>query len=154
MRKVLSALFAGTLALALAACGGSSSGSGSGSGTMSTDGFDTYAVTTIDGASGETQTTITINEGEAYVLASNLESGTVTVILKQNGEEVSTDYEYEGYGLMEMEVSAGEYEIVFAAEDATGTIYALSYPTDQLDFMNPDSSTEDLFAEVEAYLAQ
>ena len=144
MRKTrLLALFAAVLvALALAACasgGGSSDATGAEGMTVENVSSSVVKVT-LGGTSDVGEVEVTVNEGESFVIAGNLESGEVEVTTTM-AEGDMTDYFYEGYGISETEIGPGTVTVTIAPGDATGTIYILSYPTGQLDFMNTDSET-------------
>ena len=161
MKKTgLFVLVAAMLALALCACssgGGAgsagSSGSAGASGSESAEGIAVEQLSasavkvTLNSASEPAEAEVTINDGEAYTMASNLDSGEAEVVL-QLAEGDTTDYAYDGFGVSEMGVDPGTYTVTVNPDDASGVIYILSYDASQLDFGNSESA--DLFDQIAA----
>ena len=148
-KSVIIVLAAAMLALALVAC---SSGGGSGSAAEGVEGTNVQQVSasavkvTLGSSSESAQATITVAQGESYIVASSFDSGEAEVVLQYPNGDSTTDYAYEGYGCSETEVDPGSYTVTVNPTDATGTMYVLAYAKDQLDFDNSDS--EALFAQI------
>ena len=149
--SLLTALAVFLVALVLSACA-------SGGGSTSTTGEPGMAVETIsegivkvtlNATSESTEVNVTIAEGESIVITSNFDSGEAEIVTTM-AEGDMTDSCYEGYGISETEIAPGTVTCSITPTDATGTIFIVSYPTGQLDFMNND--TEALYNQVVEYV--
>ena len=153
MRKpVIIASLAAALALALVACsGGGGSGAAETAEGTSVEQLSASAVrVTLDSSSDAAVFEVTVNEGEAYTMASSLSEGEAEVLIALP-EGDTTDYAYEGYGVGWYGIEAGTYSVTVKPTDASGTIYILSYDSDQLDFESFES--EELFEQIAASVA-
>ena len=148
--KAIAVSVAFVFALALGGCGGKSDQ------TTLTEGGAGFEVTELAGTSGSIATVggsnesatveVTLAEGESLVVMGTLESGQVDVLITQDGEDISTDTVYQGSCYSELGLDPGTYTVELTANEAVGTVYALAYPSDQIDVMNTD--TEDIITEV------
>ena len=135
---------AAVLSLAMAACGGSGApASGDGDAAAGVEPFanTSGAAVHISDASSEGTVDVTLTDGEALVIMANFESnpGEGTANTYMNGENVGTDYFYEGYSYSETGYEPGDYTVEVSAPGATGTVWVLAYPANQIDVMSMET---------------
>jgi hypothetical protein len=154
-RRGLVVMLGALLALLLVACssGGDAGSSGGTTGAAAAGGAGTgveqlsenAAKITLDGANDELSASVTVKDGEAYVVVSSLSAGEAEIV-RHDSLGDSNDYAYEGCSVSEEQIDAGSYSVSVKPKEATGTIYVVSYPAGQLDFENSD--TDALFEQV------
>jgi hypothetical protein len=140
------ALFAiaAALSVAMTACGGSDTPeSADGDGAPGVEQLTDVSGAEVRLGEGVTEATVdvTLAEGEALVIMANFESnpGEVITTTSMNGEELGSDCFYDGYGYTEIGYDPGDYTVDISAPEATGTMWVLAYPANQVDVMTMDS---------------
>lgn len=84
---------------------------------------------------------LTVAKGESVVVMAKFEKndGEATAVISSNGEELTTDYFYDGYGCSAMPMEPGTYTVELNAPQTEGTMWALAYNADDIDYMNMDA---------------
>ncbi|MBQ9058205.1 MAG: hypothetical protein IJ125_03355 [Atopobiaceae bacterium] len=146
----------GALSLGMVGCGGAATSQGASA--------EVPAVEQLSKASGsamhfneankEATVDVTIAQGESLVMMSDFDmidstadtAKEITAIVFRDGEELSSDYFYEGLGYSAAGVDPGDYSVKVDAAGATGTLWVLAYPADSIDVDTMD--TEDIIQKV------
>ena len=156
IKQFLPFVFAGIIALFLVACGGSKAPEGGD--TTAQPGFNfvqheniSGATITATGAVEAAQTfDVTLKDGEAFVCTGVTDEGEWEILVTQDGNELSTDYVYQGESFSETGFGPGTYTVTVSAKAATGTVNVLAYPADTFDVENQE--TADIIATVQDYI--
>ena len=153
MRKILVGLFAGVLAVTLAACGGQGTepepaGSEQAAGMVVSNVGIATKIEAAAPVSDTAEFTVTVNEGESLVVLSDIaipEEGLpeddylIKVSYSQDGADMGEDEGYGGQSYTSLGFDPGEYVVTVEFNNASGTVYVLSYDDSDIDVMEMDT---------------
>lgn len=147
LKRVAALAAAAMLSLAVVGCGGSSAPAAEPAAPAAQSEF-VVPLTKVSGAEvhfseANEQATVelTVAKGESVVVMAKFDKndGEATAVISSNGEELTTDYFYDGYGCSAMPMEPGTYTVELNAPQTEGTMWALAYNADDIDYMNMDA---------------